>query len=141
MLNCVNFIIDVPAHVRHSYLEKRRMLRTMHLQLFIFYIFMYLTKIESQRIATLITRVSCPSWVTPSVTMTCYFVTACQVTITIATLCTTNTIEALLTYYNNPLIVIGDLKKPKKNHVLHDVSWLFSLRFIKENTTIIGRRM
>lgn len=117
--------------------KKRRMLRTMHLQLFIFYIFMYLTKIESKRITMLITRVSCPSWVTPSVTMTCYSVTACQVTVYIANVCTTNTIEALLTYYNNPLIVVGDLRK---KNVLHDISWLFSLRFIKENTTIIGRR-
>lgn len=97
-----------------------------------------LTKIESKRITMLITRVSCPSWVTPSVTMTCYSVTACQVTVYIANVCTTKTIEALLTYYNNPLIVVGDLRK--KKHVLHDISWLFSLRFIKENTTIIGRR-
>lgn len=85
---------------------------------------MYLTKIESKRITMLITRVSCPSCVTPSVTMTCYSVTACQVTVYIANVCTTNTIEALLTYYNNPLIEVGDLRKKKNMFcmIFHDCS-------------------
>lgn len=115
--------------------KKTCILSTMDLQLCIFYIFMHLAKLESKSVTTLITRVSCPSWVTPSVTMTCYFVTACQVTVNIATVCTTNTIVAWLTFYNYPLIVIGDSKKPK--HILHDVLWLFSLRHIRESTTPI----
>lgn len=116
MLNCVNFIIDVPAHVRHSYLEKEAHVENNAFTIiYILYIHVFNKNrikknyyVDYTCVLSILSYILCHNDL-----LLCYSLPSnnyyCN---SLHNQYHRSLADILL--YNNPLIVIGDLKKNKK---------------------------